>query len=699
MATQPVLDADPIGGQDDWEVEDRHKDNPIPNKDNSEKTSKNYKILLKFPIPKVDNITINQLADVRAVLSVLFDQHPDIKITDTTGKFQISNMKEFPRSVKAFERFFECETVVFPKPTKTIKGNYSTQFHIESLMSLSAIKNAVVFKFLTEKNIFLTSHELSTNQSACMAIIIKKHTKITNITALTTNLRTAIHHHLTHYTDDDLPDDLTVNLASQLYLRTETIKHRLPAPTPENPNFHKIIEATVFCVYTNRDKAAALGNYIANEDIFVEEVFGEWIPYTARFDKDYFANKLREHNAFQSTVKYHVIEGVSNDMMEMQYIDPATGEKCDSCYEAIYSSGFESTMDDNCFPLDEPIFTRFCEAPEVTSTTDTTGRWFIPYCAPEASRDALNLIQDMISYWNEGPPMSPDNLPRIVPRRGRHTYEYADRQPDQFSYGRDNDQFNRGKPQRNRPPRTVQIDNNLDIDTPTWASIVSPPTQTKQPNPTQVHNNPTSNSSVKSATTVSTSNRTGYESLLSQIQIDMRKALDAQQESINSIVEENAKRREDILALVEVTTNIQQFMAQTAIENQARDESMRIQMQEMQAKMQLELTQSLTASFTQMLNNTMATIFEHAATQNTPSSPATQLTFQTPPRISIQSDTRPKRPKPSTPPRPPPLPPAPPAPPRHNPTSLIMDDVIMSEDSQNTDKSPAPQKGDGAQSE
>lgn len=103
MTAQPASNDVFEDGSSDWIETSRRKAPPTIALDNTEKTSNTYKVLLKISIPDTPGIKINQMVDIRAVLDKLFDVNPEIKLISLDKKFQISTMREFPRSQTHFE--------------------------------------------------------------------------------------------------------------------------------------------------------------------------------------------------------------------------------------------------------------------------------------------------------------------------------------------------------------------------------------------------------------------------------------------------------------------------------------------------------------------------------------------------------------------------------------------------------------------
>lgn len=430
--------------------------------------------------------------------------------------------------------------------------------------SFSSIKNAEVYKFLVDNKIFLTTHELTTNQTARMAIITKKHTKITNIFNLADNLRLVIHKHLTANHGDNLPEGLTSNLASQLFIKTETVKHSVPDHSDDTNKKNILIESTVFCVYTNKEHAAALGNYLANEDIFPEPIFGHWVPWTARLDKEIFASKLREHNAYQEAVRVHTLEGVTKEMMDATYTDPNTDKVYSSCYEAIHEIRQELWHDENDNEISEPDYIEICDAPEPTKDTNTKGRWLVPYTGDPI--ESTRVLQQMIHQWSE---MIPTNEPKptLNPKHNKPSasdiskqYLETQRQHSNAHRVYTGNQYNRGRlPNRNRPPATVDIDNNSHVHQPSWAAVAqngllkTPPTHQKKkttpwyhpsdttdatfhpaiptpsPNPTQFSRKVTFTNDSQSSVDTTTTTRTDMASIIHQMNQDHQTAMRAYQ--------------------------------------------------------------------------------------------------------------------------------------------------------------------------
>lgn len=568
MTAQPASNDVFEDGSSDWIETSRRKAPPTIALDNTEKTSNTYKVLLKISIPDTPGIKINQMVDIRAVLDKLFDVNPEIKLISLDKKFQISTMREFPRSQTHFEKFFPCETITFNKLIGNSRGHYSTQFFIESLHAFTAIKTPDLYKFLLENKIFLTQHELTTNQTARMAIITKKHTKVTNIITLAENLRQAIHSHLVENSGEDLPTGLTSNLATQLFIRTETIRHRILDPTDLNPQQQTTIEATAFCIYTNKEQAAILGNYLANTTILPEAIFGHWVPWTARLDRELFAAKLREHNAYQATIKFHVLEGVRREMMYSRYSDSNTDKEYTSCYQAIFAmQPDQEGLEDDESNLDSTRITNICEAPEPTQMTETIGRWFIPFLGnPDKS---IVLLEQLIKFWTETVPIDKDVNPILNPMKARaqqasiaEKYIKSQRNKNTTSKASIDSQYNKGRlPQRSRPPVMVEIDNSNTNQQPSWSHIVQNKPKSQSTRPTQLPprpqptlemlghalrgNNITPSQGLKKGTrkatvsddhsdhsessvaTTITSNRTDFELLLQQMRTEHQQTMAA----------------------------------------------------------------------------------------------------------------------------------------------------------------------------
>lgn len=676
MANMPSSEADSIGGQEGWTEENRHRSKLTPLADNTEKTNNIYKVLLKFMIPKGGTTIVNQFADVNAVLEKLFDQHEDFKIISINGKYQIGNKNEIPSNAKAFEAFFGCETIIYKHPTKANKGEYSTQFQIESMKPISAIKNETIFQFLSERNIYLTHHELTTNQTACMAIITKKHTKITNIQSLAKNLKQRIYDHLTENNDIEYPEGLTPNLAVQLTVRIEKVTLQLPAPTKEKPNNRKSIESKVFCIYTNKEHAINLGNFLANESIFPEEIFGQWIPWSARIDKELFANKLREHNLFESKARYHVIEGISYEMMMNT---PYKVAECDyeSTYNAIYAISETFDTDNDGMELDSPYSIRYCDAPEPTSQTENLGRWYIPY-VPEGHDDirAAQIVKAMIVQWQQYAPMSAENRPRIVLRNTENAtlnYIRSQRNADEryTPEGYDNDNYNRSKIRTSRPPGTVVINNSTNQPTwtmeqshaqsgkPSYAAVTST-IGTPASTPQYKAVSPSMGSSLAGDTAI-TSQRTGFESIMSKINADTQKALAEQKATIATIMahnkelertlhEEKVERIKHQDALGQAVSSIHEVLNHINITSELRNQEIQLQLQSMQQSIQANISKEVRDEIQQLRD--LVTRLHFGTPQET------LVLYETPPRPAPDSDGRAKRNKPSTPTRDPPSEPA-----------------------------------------
>lgn len=550
------LDDDPSS----WTLNSRHPTPLTAAADNTERTSNTYKVLLKIPIPDAPGLKINQLVDIRSVFDKIFEHNKDLQIYTLDRKYQVSNMNEFPSHQKSFEQFFQCETVMFDRPYKKQLGHYSTQFMVDSMKPISAIKSPPVYKFLVDNKIYLTPHAFTSNQVSRMAIITKKHTKITNIHALTVNLKQAIHKHLTAHSD--LPEGLTPHLATQLFVKTETIIHK-----PDNLPTHTdaTIESTVFCIYTNRDHAAQLGNYLADEDILPETTFGHWVPWTARLDKEVFAGKLREHNAFQHEVRHHVLVGVSPAMMDCVYVDPDTDTTYESCYQALCEIKNDVWTDEDGNDITEPMFYDICEAPEPTNDIDRDGKWFIPYTCDIS--ESYKLLHKMIRFWQENP-IDTTTRPELNPSSTRTkvsaiSQKYITQQRKQMSKHDhyQSDQFNRGRLPKTttRTQRVVEIDNTTEISHPSWVHMVQSTKNSHQPPdpsvlPTSTPTTKTSSTraqhitpspanhpgathqddiSIHSVATTMTSNRTDIEALLMQMRHEHQDALRALQIETN----------------------------------------------------------------------------------------------------------------------------------------------------------------------
>lgn len=669
MTDQHASRDDPMGDPSDWTTK-TYKKKPAPRTpDNTEKTGNLFKVLLKIPIPNVKDLRINQHADIKAVVDKLLTHNTDIKIMDLHKRFQITSTNQFPSSPEAFDQFFSRETAMFRKPVNKTSGHYSTQFYIEAMKPFSAIKNPPVYNFLVANKIFLTPHSLTTNQTARMAIIINKHTKITHIQTLQQTLRELIHNHMCGVADDAIPEGLTRNLASQLFIRTETIVHRLPDPTPDDPNHHKIIDSTVFGVYTNKDHATALGNFIAEEDFLNEHLVGNWVPWSARFEPEMFANRLREHNSFQRSVKFHVLEGVTREMMACPFNDPTADEEYESAHEAIYMIQNEHKVDDKGNPIEDTYFTDICYAPEPTSSTDTTGRWLVPYINKEDSELLLNHLIE--HAWTEFEPMSEDNRPRIVPRRRAPQLSasyIASQNSTAYSYTGQTqpDSFNRGKlPTRPRPPM-FEID--TQTNQPSWASIArqQPHTTPATTKPAPRIISPMPYTGPPTDTTIS-SQRTALESLIHKLQQETKAALAEQNAIITSLLaqnkqlaKENSTRANEMASLTKSMTDIQSFISQVKVENQARDTSLQLQLQEFHQTVTSDITtqlhslqQTITADLTTVIASFFSKETQFPSQPTAPPAGTTLAIVSTPPRTSHDDKLRQKRAKPSTPTDPP----------------------------------------------
>ncbi len=100
-ASNDDLEADPS----DWTKSTRRNSPSLHTHDNTEGTGNTHKVLLKISIPDNIGIKINQMVDIRAVLTKLFDTNHD-KLISNDKKYQICNMQDFPRNQSQFEEFF-----------------------------------------------------------------------------------------------------------------------------------------------------------------------------------------------------------------------------------------------------------------------------------------------------------------------------------------------------------------------------------------------------------------------------------------------------------------------------------------------------------------------------------------------------------------------------------------------------------------
>lgn len=99
-------------------------------------------------------------------------------------------------------------------------------------------------------------------------------------------------------------------------------------------------------------------------------------------------------------------------MMESQYIDPGTDEVFQSCYEAIHGMYNEILFDEDGDKLDKPKFSSICEAPEMTTETDTKGRWLVPY-----KGSPHDLLKQMVLFWQRSNPTKTGTGPSLNAQR------------------------------------------------------------------------------------------------------------------------------------------------------------------------------------------------------------------------------------------------------------------------------------------
>lgn len=92
MTAEPALDANHAHDASDWIESNRSKTPSLHALDNTERTGSTHKVLLKIPIPDQQGLKINQMVDIKAILSKIFETNHDIKLISNDNKYQICNI-------------------------------------------------------------------------------------------------------------------------------------------------------------------------------------------------------------------------------------------------------------------------------------------------------------------------------------------------------------------------------------------------------------------------------------------------------------------------------------------------------------------------------------------------------------------------------------------------------------------------------
>lgn len=617
MAEGTALDDDTFDDQSNWTVHTNRRSVASKSTHTDEGTMFKHNVLLKIGIPKGEHGRFNVHQPVYATFDMLFKTCPDAIITSDDSKHEINKIADFPKTSEAFTEFFKHEVAWSNNPRNNYSGNCLMKFQISSTKTIESIKSGEFLHFLRESSIHLNRHNFTSVRSAKMALLTMRHPIITNIPKLQARLRDRLYSALT--SDIDLPTGLTAKIGCEIYLKTERIVHRLPSGDPAvTPT---VISTEAIVIYTNAEHATNLAKLIAQENIFPEALFGHFVPWSVRHEKQVFADRLREHNAFTKRIQTFKLAGVSREMMD----SPAQYMGCQGRSATVIAEARSSTHLDGVelAPIQQKkMLPRLCFQPEETNFTDTEGRWLIPYLQ-EQQKDAKVMIEHMIQHWKSFfPPTSSGNPgPRLLTRgdhpaqayiasvRDRSLPTYVVEQPHQYN------RFAHSR--RQRPPIVIDVE-----DTTSWASVVRPKTPPANGNSQGTrkgaHHSTNHNSSVASADTTIVTNRTDLDSVVTQLRLESQKHIQTLKEdhirSLQSLKDESDKR----------FANMQDALKQFSVELKVvRD------MDEARSNRYEQMHKSLSDSITQLAMQ-MSTFMSTFRNNILTASPLTQASVQLP---------------------------------------------------------------------
>lgn len=522
MTEPSVLDDDTMGDQSSWSTHTNQRPRSTPGTNNTDGTVFNHAVLLKIGIAKQARGKINVYGLVYEFVDALLDHCKDAIVISTNKEHKLTDMSKFPADQKAFTEFFPHETVWTNNPRNKYSGNCMMKLNISATKSMEAIKSGAFLQFLQERDLHLTRHSFSSVRATKMAIMTMRHPAVTNIPKLQEQMRERLDETFTE--GMELPQGLTPNTATEIHVRVEKIVHRV---LNEDPSIApSIVTTEAICVYTNAEHANTLANLISTERIFSEHGFGHWIPWSVRHEPELFANKLREHNAFINRVQTFKLEGVTKDMMKSIITVGSHTGRCGDLLLTIRSK-VPVTPDR---PLGS-IYPRMFNSLEETNYTDERGRWLIAY-TQDNQQEAKNVLEQMIIHWTDltiQHPAFPDP-PRLLTRGASNPAQaYIDahqsRGPPTHISENPNKYNKYNNARKQRFPVSIVIDTtDASVRPRSWASVAKAPGGTNANRPkipgTTVSPRMSPTNSVASAATTMVTNRTDWESVVTQMRRD-----------------------------------------------------------------------------------------------------------------------------------------------------------------------------------